>query len=102
MKQTYLVRMLEWSIGVAKGWQRPVGYLGKGLQQRLPAEQWHALQQTHVGADIGENWQALYAMMALFRQVAEQVGHALGYHYPAELHDRVVAYVRQIQQLPMA
>jgi aminoglycoside 6-adenylyltransferase len=74
--------------------------LGKGLQRRITAEQWQALQQTYVGADSAANWQALYATIALFRQVAEHVGQALGYRYPADLHDRVVAYVQQIQQLP--
>ncbi len=36
--------------------------------------------------------------MDLFRQVSLQVGSALGYTYPEQLHERVLEYVEQIQQ----
>ena len=38
MKQVYLLRMLEWRMERDHGWAVPVRTLGKGLQQRLPAE----------------------------------------------------------------
>ncbi|MEZ4618788.1 MAG: aminoglycoside 6-adenylyltransferase [Caldilineaceae bacterium] len=46
-----------------------------------------------------DNWTALANTMALFRQVAVEVGDAMGYRYPHELHERVDGYVAQIHQL---
>ncbi len=60
------------------------------------------MEQTYVGARLEENWKALVNTMALFRQVAAEVGEHLGYAYPHDLHQRVSAYVEQIRQLEPA
>ena len=57
------------------------------------------VEQTYVGSQLADNWDALAHTMALFRQVAVEVGEHLGYAYPDELHRRVAAYVEQIKQL---
>ncbi len=99
MKHVYLRQLLEWRVGVAEGWSLPVGNLGKGLKKRLPAELWAGIERCYAGADIADNWGALAQTMAVFRQVALEVGAALGYEYPDELHQHVNAYVASIQQL---
>jgi aminoglycoside 6-adenylyltransferase len=99
MKHVYLRQMLEWRVAIDSNWLVPVGALGKGLKKRLPPEIWAALEQTYVGAERAENWQALASTMALFRQVAIEVGAQLGYEYPEDLHQRVGAYINQIKQL---
>jgi len=99
MKQVYLLKVLEWRVGVTHNWTVGIGSLGKGLKKRLPAELWPAVEACFAGADCGDNWTALDNTMTLFRQVASDVGDALGYSYPHELHDRVARYVTQIHQL---
>lgn len=99
MKHVYLLKLLEWRIGVEHDWMIPVGALGKGLRKRLPADLWPAVEACFAGAALVDNWTALDNTMALFRQIAVEVGDALGYRYPQELHARVAAYVTQIQQL---
>ena len=99
MKHIYLRQLLEWRMEIDHGWSVAAGNLGKGLKQRLPPDIWTALEQTYVGARIEDNWEALTHTLALFRQVAVEVGAHLGYAYPDDVHQRVSAYVEQIKQL---
>jgi aminoglycoside 6-adenylyltransferase len=99
MKHVYLRPMLEWRAELDHGWSIPVGSLGKGLKKRLPPEIWSQLESAYAGADIAENWEALFRTMALFRQVAIEVGEGLGYAYPHDLDRRVTAYVNNMQRL---
>jgi len=98
MKHVFLRPMLGWRAEIDYGWSVPVGALGKGLKKKLPPELWTQLESTYAGADIDENWEALFRTMTLFRQVAKEVGEALGYDYPQELDERVVAFVKMMQR----
>lgn len=97
MIQTYLRTMLEWRVAIDYGAAARVGSLGKGLKKQLPTQTWAQFEQCFAGAGIAENWLALEKTVALFRQVAVEVGAHLGYRYPEELHQRVMAYVASIR-----
>ena len=97
MKHVYLRQMLEWKIGLDTNWSVSVGALGKGLKRYLPPEIWSQLENTYAGADISENWEALFRTMALYRQVALEVGERLGYTYPLALDQRVNAFVKEMR-----
>ncbi len=99
MKHKYLRRMLEWKIECDHGWSLPMDGLGKGLKKHLPAEIWQELEGTYVGADVDENWEALFRTMDHFRKVATGVAEKLGYAYPMDLDGRVTAYVQTIRDL---
>ena len=57
------------------------------------------LESTYVGAGEQENWDALFKTIALYRRVAIEVGHHLGYSYPHELDRRAMEYLRKVQNL---
>jgi len=97
MKHVHLRPMLEWLVGVKHNWSVPTGSLGKGLKKQLPLEIWSQLEDSYAGGNIQENWEALFRTIALFRQVAMEVGAGLGYEYPLELDQRVTTYVQNIQ-----
>jgi aminoglycoside 6-adenylyltransferase len=59
---------------------------------------WVELEGTYTGADVEANWEALFRTMALFRRVAMEVGEGLGYAYPLDLDQQVVAYVKEMQR----
>jgi aminoglycoside 6-adenylyltransferase len=99
MKHVHLRPMLEWFVGLQHDWSVPVGSLGKGLRKRLPPELWPQLEATYAGADVADNWEALFRTLALFRQVAIKVGEGLGYSYPLDLDQRVTAYVQKMQRM---
>jgi len=99
MKHVYLRQFLEWRAQMDHHWSVPIGSLGKGLKRYLPSDIWSELEQTYAGARLEDNWEALMKTIALFRRVAVEVGAHLGYVYPYDLDQRVVAYVEQIKQL---
>jgi aminoglycoside 6-adenylyltransferase len=99
MKHMYLRRMLEWRMERDHGWSMPVGNLGKGLEKRLPSDIRAELKRTYVGAEIVENWEALFRTLALFRRVAIEVGEDLGFSYPHDLDRRVTAYVQAMREI---
>ena len=99
MKYVYLRPMLEWFVGVKHNWSVPTGSLGKGLKKKLPPEIWSQLEDTYTGANTSDNWDALFRTVALFRQVAMEVGAGLGYTYPMELDQRVTTYVQGVRNM---
>lgn len=98
MKHVYLRPMLEWRVELDHDWSLKTGALGKGLKKRLPPEIWSELEGTYAGAGIEENWEALFKTIALFRRVAITVADHLGYEYPFDLDQRVMAYLQQVKQ----
>jgi aminoglycoside 6-adenylyltransferase len=99
MKLVYLRQLLEWRVELDHAWSLPVGALGKGLKKNLSPEIWTSLEHSFAGASLEANWLALDRTLALFRQLAKQVGEALDYGYPEELHAAIVAYVAHIRTL---
>ena len=97
MKHIFLRSMLEWRMELDHNWSMPTGALGKGLKKRLPAEIWSQLENAYAGASIADNWEALFRTMALYRQVAMEVGKGLGYAYPYELDQQVTKYVQDMR-----
>lgn len=98
MKHNFLRQMLEWRIQQDHDWTLPAGALGKGLKQQLSSDLWFQLERTYVGPGIEENWDALFKTVTLFRQVAIGVANHLGYIYPQDLDERVIAYVQVMRE----
>lgn len=97
LKQEHLLPMLWWHAEIAHGWTVKPGPIGRGLKRWLRADLWQALEGTYTGADIEANWIALFNAVALFRRAAVEVGDALGFAYPDDLHERAVAYLRKVK-----
>ena len=96
MKHAYLRPMLEWWVGCAEGWSKPVGSLGKGLRRRLPADIWREIEASYAGGGLEENREALFRTVALYRRVAVEVAEQLGYRYPDDLDRDVTAFARRM------
>ncbi len=99
MKVDHLRTMLEWKAEIDAGWNTRLKAHGRELKKLLPADLWAELEATYTGADIAENWTAMWRTIDLFARVARQVGEALGFAYPEELHQRCVAYMAWVQGL---
>jgi aminoglycoside 6-adenylyltransferase len=82
MKQHFMRVMLIWRAEIDHQWSIKEGVLGKGLKGYIPAARWHQLEQTYVGAKTEAQWEALFRLIALHREVAREVGTALGFRYP--------------------
>ena len=99
MKHKYLRQVLEWRVEIDGNWSLPVGSLGKGLKKRLPRRLWARVARCYAGGRLADNWAALFRTLALFRDVAVDVGQQLGYSYLHELHSDVCTYVKRVRRL---
>lgn len=100
MKHNFLRPMLEWYTALAHNWTKPAGVLGCGFKATLPPAIWRQLEQTYTGADIEDNWNALFQTADLFYAVGTEIATYLGYRYPASQHQAVVNYARKVQATP--
>jgi aminoglycoside 6-adenylyltransferase len=101
LKLETMRRMLEWRIEIDHHWSVKPGIHGRGLKQLLPPNIWPQFASTYVSLDVEETWAALDLVIALFRQIAPEVGNALGYTYPQQVDDQVSAYLEAIRLYPV-
>jgi aminoglycoside 6-adenylyltransferase len=97
MKHLFLRKMLEWKYEIECGWSRPVGAIGKGLTKKLGSQIVSELEETYAGAGVEENWEALFATVALFKETASEIASKLGYSFPGTLDQRVIEYARELR-----
>lgn len=100
LKLDAMRRMLEWRIEIDHNWSLKPGVHGRGLEQLLPPDIWAEFAGTYVSLDVAETWAALNRVIVLFRQVATDVGNALGYTYPQQVDDMVSTYLEAIRKMP--
>ncbi len=92
-----LLPLLNWYIGVTRGWNINTGLHGKWLDKYLDKDIWQLYQETFADADLGNNWSALYSTIELFRKVSVKVAERLDFQYPYETDCMVTAYIREIE-----
>jgi len=95
----YLQTVLTWYIGMNNKWTANPGAYGRWFKRYLDPEIWTEVESTFTGAEIDENWEALFRTIEVFRRLASQIGRHLGYPYPADLDRRVTAYLGKIRDL---
>lgn len=99
MKADQLRRMLEWRMEIDHDWSVKPGVIGRGLKPLTRPDLWAELERTYVGPGMEENWEAMFATIELMGKVGREVGQALGYTYPEELHKRSVRYLHWVKDL---
>lgn len=95
-----LLKMLDWYIGMRTEFNQSPGKMGKYMDKYLEPELWQLLLQTYSDADYERTWQALFAMVELFRKVAISVADHFGYDYPYGDDQRVSTHLRHVRDLP--
>ena len=95
----FLVKALEWSVEIDRGWNWRPGPVGKGLKKVLDSETYDELAATCAGGEIGVVWEAFFRMTALFRKTAMKVGEGLGYEYLHDLDRRVMIHLETVRHL---
>lgn len=98
LRQTYLHRLIDWFIGSQHDWQVNPGYQGKWYQRYLDDATWLAYTDSFAGADIEENWTALFRVGELFGHLGEALAIQLGYSYPKALDNKITRYAATLRQ----
>lgn len=93
-----LLRMLEWRAGVEHGWTAGVGAYGRRLRTAVDDETWREVEATFAGAGEREGWNALFAMLRLFRRATHEVAARLGFTPPSDLEDTMIAHLERVRR----
>ncbi len=100
ISRNVLIKVIEWDIAIRTDFQRSAGKLGKYFKEFLSADEWRQFTQTYSNSDYCNIWSALFVMCDLFRIVANRVASHFGFRYPMEDDQNVVAFLKEVQNLP--
>lgn len=91
LKLIALRTMLEWRIAAEHDWAFAPSVYGRGIERHLDDQERHGLTDTYASFDADDIRRALDATIDLFRRAAIDVAGALGYRYPGEIDERMMA-----------
>lgn len=95
----YLQKVIEWYIGVQNDWHINTNKCGRWFRRYLNKETWEELEKTYDGADIEDNWNALFRTADLFNRLSMHIGKQLGYKYPVEIENKIREYLIKTRKL---
>ncbi len=95
----YLQKVIEWYLGVKYDWKINPNKCGRWFKRYLDKPTWEELEKTFVGANIEDNWNALYKTADLFSRLSKEVGENLGYTYPLEYENKIREYLLRVRNL---
>ncbi|SIO50576.1 aminoglycoside 6-adenylyltransferase [Chitinophaga niabensis] len=92
-------KIIEWYIGMQHNWQLNPNKYGRLFKQYLEPDLWKRIEATFTGADIEDNWKALFAYAEVVRELGKAIAEKLHYTYPQELDEKISAYLHKIKHL---
>ena len=98
----YLKSAIAWYIGMQKNWKNNPGANGRWFKKHLDPQIWSEIEATFAGADLEENWKAMFKTAEIFGRLASDVGDHLGYSYPFELERNVTQFLTETRDLEAA
>jgi aminoglycoside 6-adenylyltransferase len=90
-----LMIMLSWQVGLEKGFTISIGKQFKYLRRHVSTDAWQQLCATWNVGSPEACGKALVGMLALFREVSEDVARRFGYEYP-EYDAKVSGYLGKL------
>lgn len=97
LRYKFIHKVTDWYIGSENNWSIETGALGKKYKKLLPEEIWKEFESTYEGGGVEENWEAFYRTTDFFRKMAKSVGIKLGYDYPDQVDQEVMAFCEEIR-----
>jgi len=92
-----LCKMIEWHVGSQNNWAIDTGKYGRFFKRYLDPGTWAEIESTFAGADLENNWTALFKLIQVFGKLAKHVAANLGYEYPKTLDARITGYCAEIK-----
>lgn len=99
LRRHFLFTAIAWHIGMQKHWKNNPGANGRWFKKQVDSQLWSEIEATFAGADLEENWKAMFKMAELFGRLLSDVGAHLDYVYPFELDRNVTEYLAEIRNL---
>ncbi|WP_026690892.1 aminoglycoside 6-adenylyltransferase [Alteribacter aurantiacus] len=95
-----LDEMVSWWIAMKHDFKMSPGKMGKYFSTYLPEAHWEMYERTYAGADVEENWRAVFTASELFRTLGKEVAEELSYHYPDIDDQNMTKYLERVRGLP--
>ena len=99
LRQEHLATAIAWYIGMNGDWQINPGAHGRWFKRHLEPPIWSEIEATFVGADLDQNWEAMFRTAEVFGRLASDIGSHLGFAYPHELARGVTAHLRAVRHM---
>ena len=90
--------MIDWYIGVTKGFTLSTGKNGKYFKKLLPKELYIQYAKTYSGGGSDEMWDSVYVMCGLFHTLALPVAKHFGFSYRHDEEDAIMKYMQMVRQ----
>ena len=84
-----LLTMMMWHAQAVKGAKHDTWYEGRHLDQWADPTTLDSIPATFAAYDTADLWRALFATLALFRQLATAAADRLGYPYPTKVDRQI-------------
>lgn len=94
-----LIQMIAWHIGTRTNFSVSIGSQGKYLQDYMDPILWKEFLDTYPRAKEEEIWEALLAMIKMFRKLANEVSGYGGFYYDRKEEENINRYLREINEL---
>jgi aminoglycoside 6-adenylyltransferase len=92
-RNALVLQMLEWHAGAEKGWESDTWDRGRFLEEWADPRAVNGVREIFGRCDAADTWRALFASMGVFRLLATETAHCLGYRYPLGLDQHVTDWV---------
>ncbi len=66
------------------------------LAEWVSVPTYERLKETFAQLDTADCWRALMNSMALFRELATEIAHLLGYTYPQAMDEQITRYINRL------
>ncbi len=97
--RSYLVKIIEWQIGLENNWSVTTNKYGRYFKRFLSDSEWKQIETTFAGANIEDNWQAFYTLVELFTSIARKIAIELQFHYPDAQEKKMLAYYQKSKEI---
>jgi len=93
----YLMMLLAWYVGMRSNWTTNPGARGRWLKKLLDQATWRDVESTFAGADLEDNWRAMFRMAEVFGRLGAETGQEMGYEYPRQVERDVMAWLSRVR-----
>ena len=90
--------MINWFVGVTRGFDLSTGKNGKYFKKYLPLELYEQYAATYSGSDYEDIWTAVFTMCDLFHTLANAVAAYFGFTYRQHEEDGIREYLRMVKE----
>lgn len=100
IRTEYLVPLIELYIASHHDWNITTNKHGRLFKKHLSQEMWDKIVLTFSGSNIGENWDALFAMADVVTEIGSALAEKLDYAYPTKLDSDIRNYLKDLKIKP--